>query len=336
MSEQALVSQKMSPEKRVAVVLASLDPEVAALVMKELEPNVMTRAAESIRNLGIVPGTILKQALGESLKELRTYNNALHGGDRLAVGLLSRVVGEQQATNMLELGQVAGNRFGALASYRAEEIARMLSAESSSVVALVLRFLPAQLASDSLSHFEDDIRNKVVIQMATAELPQEKVIDQIEKHLVARLPASAKRGRDDSTRLEAVVCIMQRSSKEVQDAMLEELAKTDQALADQVRDQMFVFEDIVNLEDSAVRRIMQELETGILSKALRKASDEAKKAFFGNMSKRAAEGLEEEMSFSGKMAFSEVAKAQKEVVQVARRLAEQGEIQISAQEEEYV
>ncbi|MDF7800923.1 FliG C-terminal domain-containing protein [Pontiellaceae bacterium B1224] len=335
-SEQALVSQKMTPEKRVAVVLASLEPDVAAKVMRELDPHIMTRAAESIRSLGIVPGNLFRKAIAESLQELQAYNDAVHGNDSLAVGLLSKVVGEQQAASMLELGQMAGNRFGALVSRKPEEIARMLAAESSSVVAVVMRFLPSQLASETLSHISEDVRRKVVLQIATAELPSERVIDQIEQQLVSRLPASVKRKQDDKERIDSLVSIMQRSSKEVADAMLEELSKQDSALADLVRDRMFVFEDIARLDDAAVRRIMQELETGILSTALRKASDEVRNRFLSNMSRRAADGLQEEMEYAGKMPFSEVLAKQKEVVQVARTLAEQGEIKIGSSEEEYV
>ncbi|MDF7808013.1 FliG C-terminal domain-containing protein [Pontiellaceae bacterium B12219] len=326
----------MTPEKRVAVVLASLDPDVAAKVMRELDPHIMTKAAESIRNLGIVPGNLYKKALAESVQELKAYGDAVHGNDSLAVGLLSKVVGEQQAASMLELGQMAGNRFGALVSRKPEEIARMLAAESSSVIAVVLRFLPSQLASETLSHIKEEIRNKVVIQIATAELPPERVIDQIEQHLVARLPASVKRKQDDTERIDSLVSIMQRSSKDVADAMLDELGKQDPALADLVRDRMFVFEDIARLDDAAVRRIMQELETGVLSTALRKASEEVRNRFLSNMSRRAADGLQEEMEYAGKMPFSEVLAKQKQVVQVARSLAEQGEIKIGSSEEEYV
>ncbi len=336
MAQQALVSQKMEPEKRVAVVLASLDPDVAAQVMKELDPVIMTKAAESIRSLGIVPGPMMQHAISDSLQELQIYGDAIQGGDSLAVGLLSKVVGEQQAASMLELGQVAGNRFGALASRRPEEISRMLAAESSSVASLVLRFIPSQLSSDTLALLDEDKRRKVVVQMATAELPADRVIDQIEKHLVARLPSTSKRKQDDDERLGAVVSIMQRSPKDTAEAMIDELAKQNPELADRVRDQMFVFEDIARLEDAAVRRIMQELDNGVLSVALRKATEEVKDRFFSNMSKRAAEGLLEEMEFTGKVPFSEVVQNQKAVVLVVRNLAEQGEIKISATEEEYV
>lgn len=334
--ENGLVTQSIPPEKRVALILASLEPDVAARVMQELDPMVMTKAAESIRNLGIVPGPVLNNAVNESLVELQGYTNSIQGNASLAVGLLSKVVGEQQATSMLEIGQAGGNRFGALASRSAEDIARMLSAESASIVSLVLRFLPSKLASDTLELMDEVIRRKVVLQMATSELPPEHIIEQVEQQMVSRLPLAGKRTLDGDARIDAVVSIMQRASKEAADAMIEDLAKEDPDLADRVRDQMFVFEDFVNLDDDAVRRIMQELENGVLSVALRKASDKVKDRFFSNMSKRASEGLLEEMSFAGKMPSSEVLAKQKIVVQLARSLAGKGEISISSQEDEYV
>lgn len=336
MANQALVSLKMEPKKRLAAVLASLEPDVAVQVMKELDPNIMAKAAESIRNLGIVPGLMLRQAISESLQELHAYNSAINGNDSLAASLLSKVVGEQQAAAMLELGQMAGSRFGPLASRRPEEIARMLSPETPSVVSVVLRFLPSQLASDTLAFLDEEVRRKTVVQMATSELPSERVVDQIEKQLLSRLPIVSLRKQDDKERINAVVSIMQRCSKEVAEAMLEELGKKDPALADLVRDRMFVFEDIARLDDASVRRIMQELDNGVLSIALRKASEPVRERFFGNMSRRAVEGLMEEMEYAGKMPYSEVLAKQKLIVQLARRLAEQGEIKLGLQEEEYV
>jgi flagellar motor switch protein FliG len=335
-AEKALISQNLSPKSRVAVVLASLEPDVAARVMEELDPHVMTKAAESIRNLGMVPGNLYRKALFESLQELKVYGDSVQGNDNVAVGLLSKVVGEQQAASMLELGQMAGSRFGALVSRRPEEIAHLLESESTSVLAVVLRYLPSQLASQTLALLDEAVRRKVTVQIATAELPPERIIDQIEKHLVARLPASSKRKHDDKERIDALIAIMQRSSKEVSEAMFDELTKKDPALADLVRDSMFVFEDIARLDDAAVRTIMQELDNGVLATALRKTSEAVSARFFDNMSRRAADGLREEMEFAGKVPFSAVAEKQKEVVQLARSLAEQGKIKISATEEEYV
>lgn len=334
--ENGLVTQSIPPEKRVALILASLEPDVAARVMQELDPMVMTKAAESIRGLGIVPGPVLQTAVSESLAELQGYTNSIQGNNSLAVGLLSKVVGEQQAASMLEVGQAGGSRFGALASRRAEDISKMLDSESASIVSLVLRFLPSKLASETLEHLNEDIRRKVVLQMATSELPPEHIIEQVEKQMVARLPAAGKRSMDGDARLDSVVAIMQRASKDAADAMIEDLAKADPELADRVRDQMFVFEDFANLSDDSVRRIMQDLENGVLSIALRKASDKVKERFFSNMSKRASEGLLEEMEFAGKMPASEVVAKQKIVVQLARALAGKGEISISSQEDEYV
>lgn len=336
MAEKALATQQMTPKMRVAVVLASLDQDVAAKVMKELDPHVMTRAAESIRSLGVVPGGMLRKAISESFYELKSYGEAVHGNADTAVSLLSKVVGEQQAASMLELGQMAGNRFGALVARKPEEIARMLAQEPASVVTVVMRYLPAQLASEALTHFSEETRRKVVVQLATTELPPEPVIDRIEQQLVARLPSSAKRKQDDKERIDALVSIMQRSPKEVSESMIAELAKQNPALADLVRDRMFVFEDIARMNDASIRRILQEVDSGVLTIALRKSSDEVRDRFLGNMSHRAADGIREEMEFAGKMPFSEVLAKQKLVVEVARSLAEKGEIKIGMQEEEYV
>jgi len=335
-AEKLVVPEIVSAQKRAAIVLASLDKDVAAKVMHHLNPKVMTQAVECIRKLGLVPKDVFEVVIGESLKELQDYSASVQGGEGVAVDLLSEVVGEQQAASMLGIEQKNGARFGALASRRADEIMRTLSSESIGVIAVVLRFLPSELASDSLALLDEETRSKVVLRLATADLPTERVIEQIEKTLTARLPSSGRRKKDDQGRIDSIVAILQRSPKAVADAMLEELGKTDPDLANIVRDQMFVFEDFTRLDDGIIRKVLQELETGILSTALRKASDKVRDRFFKNMSSRAADGLREEMEFAGKMPASEVNAAQRRVVQVAQELAERGEIKIGAQGEEYV
>ncbi len=335
MAENAIVKQGVSPKQRVAVLLASMDSDVAAQVMQELDPHVMNCAVEEVRRLGMVTGQMREQAISESLKEMMEFGSAVFGGDGVAVGLLGKVVGEHKAVSMLDLGSMAGTRFGALTVRSAEEIVALLGKEPVGVCGLVLRYLPAALSAQTLSLFDDVRRKRIVVQMATADLPSEEVINQVETELSARISSSSAGGKDDA-RLDAVVSMLQRSSKDVREEMLEELEKDSPKLAAKVRDQMFVFDDFVRLDDAAIRRLLQDLESSVISTAMRKTSDEVKDRFFSNMSKRAVEALEEEMEFAGKMAFSEVLAKQKMVVDAARKLANDGEIQLMAQEEEYV
>lgn len=336
MSENALAKQSLDPEQRVAVLLASLDADVAAKVLQELAPPVMNKAVEVIRRLGLVPGGVRQQVIKESLNEIRTLSSAVYGGDGVAVGLLGKVVGEQRAVSMLDLGNMAGTRFGALSMRRAVDVAELLRAEPVSVIALVLHHLQAQQSSEVLAALDDALRRRVVVYMATVQLPPVEVIEQVEKQLTERLAPLSEDRSSDQGRIDAVVAIIQRSPKEVADAVLQDLEKKNPELANFVRDQLFVFEDIARLSDIAVRRIMQDLEPGVLAVALRKTTDAVKNRFFSNMSRRAAEALEEEMGFAGKIPFSEVQAKQKVVVKLAQKLASSGEIKIGLQEEEYV
>lgn len=336
MGEKSLVRQKLTSAQKAAVLLASLESDVAAEVMQELDPAVMTKVVGAIRNLGMVPGAVRKQAIAESLREMQVLSGALHGSDSMAADLLSKVVGEDRAASMLAMGEVSSSRFGALAMRRPEEIAKLLAPEQTSMIALVLRYLPSKLSSDTLSKFEEEVRQQVMVQMATAQLPPEAVIDQVETHLIARLPANDPRVDEGDSRLETVVSIIQRLPKEEGEKMLSALAAESPDLADAVRERLFTFEDIAGLTDEAIRRLIQELESGLLSKALRKAPEAVSKRIFSNMSRRAVEALEEEMEFSSKIAFSEVLEMQKRIVATTRKLADQGEIKIGSSEEEYV
>lgn len=335
-AENPVVKQKLSPKQRVAVLLASLDADVAAEVMGALEPQVMNRAIDEVRQLGMVAGQVRQQAISESLEEILSFNSAVFGGDGVAVGLLGKVVGENKAVSMLDLGSMAGNRFAALSIHRPEEIYALLKSEPVGVCGLVLRFLPAELAAQTMELFKEERSKRILLQMATVELPNDEVIDQVEAQLSARISQVAEGGNDDEARLEAVVSILQRSSKESRELLFSELEQTTPQLADKVRDQMFVFDDFVRLDDAAIRKILQELDNGVLSVALRKTNEDVKERFYSNMSKRAVEALDEEMEYAGKMPFSEVLAKQKVMVEVARKLAADGEIQLMAQEEEYV
>ena len=336
MSDKALVKTSLSPQQRVAVLLASLDPDVSAKVMQELDPEIMSRAVEEIRKLGMVPGHVRKQAISESLDEILSINTAVFGGDGVAVDLLGKVVGEHRAASILDLGQAAGSHFSDLAVRRPKEIAALLKSEPVGVCALVLRHLPSDLSAKSLALFDEERRKRIVLQIANADLPSEEVIVRIEEQLSARLSGDKEKGADDEARMNALVSILQRSSRDDSDALLDEIERESPELAAKLRDEMFIFEDFVQLSDAAIRRVLQDIDTGTLPIALRKASEEVKKRFFDNMSRRASEALLEEMEFSAKMPFSEVASKQKEIVEAARRLAAEGEIQLLTQDDEYV
>jgi flagellar motor switch protein FliG len=250
--------------------------------------------------------------------------------------LLAQAVGEKRAATMLNEQPPTKASFGSLAVMSAEQVAGILSREQAGVIAMVLRFMPGPLGAEILDILPSEIRRRVIVFMCTAEPPSEEIVARVESLINAKTgPSKKSKKGGDVDKLDAVTAIIQHAKRSVEEDLLGAIQEKSEALATEIRDRLFTFEDVVRLSDIAMRRVMQEIDMGVLAIALRNATPELRDKFFRNMSKRAGEALREEMEFSQKVRLTDVEAKQREIVNVIRTLAADGQISLSG-EDEYV
>jgi flagellar motor switch protein FliG len=327
-------------EQKIAILLASLDERVAASILQQLDPEVMTRVADAIRSLGIVPGKVRSKAIAECVRGIVEMGHVVQGDEKTVNSLLARAIGEKRASALLQERPVShGQAFQKIARAPIEELAGILQHEQPAVAGVVLRYLPAERAAHILALLPSDIRRRAIVFLCSSEAPAPDLLERIERFLESKIDPEKKTGQkdDDSDKLEAIAGIIQHVDKSVEEDLLAAIDETSEEIGKEIRDRLFTFEDIVKLSDAAVRRLLQEVDTSLLSVALRNASIALREKFFKNMSKRATEGLKEEMEFSQKMKISEIREKQREVVGVIRALESDGQITTGeGGEDEYV
>jgi flagellar motor switch protein FliG len=334
-------TMELRDEQKIAILLASLDERVAASILQQLDPEVMTRVADAIRSLGIVPGKVRSKAIAECVRGIVEMGQVVQGDEKTVNSLLARAIGEKRASALLQERPVSrGQAFQKIARAPLEELAAILQHEQPAVAGVVLRYLPAERAADILALLPSDIRRRAIVFLCSSEAPAPDLLERIERFLESKIDPDKKTGQKDddaADKLEAVAGIIQHVDKSVEEDLLAAIDETSEEIGKEIRDRLFTFEDIVKLSDAAVRRLLQEVDTGLLSVALRNASIALREKFFKNMSKRATEGLKEEMEFSQKMKISEIREKQREVVAVIRTLEAEGQIATGAGgEDEYV
>jgi flagellar motor switch protein FliG len=327
-------------EQKIAILLASLDERVAASILQQLDPEVMTRVADAIRSLGIVPGKVRSKAIAECVRGIVEMGHVVQGDEKTVNSLLARAIGEKRASALLQERPVShGQAFQKIARAPIEELAGILQHEQPAVAGVVLRYLPAERAAHILALLPSEVRRRAIVFLCSSEAPAPDLLERIERFLESKIDPEKKTGQkdDDSDKLEAIAGIIQHVDKSVEEDLLAAIDETSEEIGKEIRDRLFTFEDIVKLSDAAVRRLLQEVDTSLLSVALRNASIALREKFFKNMSKRATEGLKEEMEFSQKMKISEIREKQREVVGVIRALESDGQITTGeGGEDEYV
>jgi flagellar motor switch protein FliG len=329
----------LTDQQKIAILLATLDEKISASIIQQLDPDVMARVADTIRTLGVVPGDIRDKAIRECVRGIMEMGNAVQGDEKTMNSLLAKAIGEKRAAAML-LDRVPSGReaFASLSGITGEQIASILSREQPSVIAVVIRYLPAEKSGEILDILPSDVRKQVIVSLCSSNPPSPEVVARIEEFLDSRIGQSKKaRKLDEDDKVEVITRIIQSVSKPVEEELLTAIDDSAESLGKEIRERLFTFEDIIKLNDVAIRRVLQEIDTAVLAVSLRKASIALREKIFKNMSKRASEALKEEMEFSKKMKLSEIQAKQKEIVDVIRRLESEGQVSVGEEgADEYV
>lgn len=336
-----MAATDLTDTQKIAVLLASMDQKIAASVLQQLEPGIMTNVAEAIRTLGVVPGESRNKAIADCLQGIVKMGDVVQGDDNTISSLLRQAIGEKRATAMLQDGSVlTRDAFVNLADVPSEQISGILSREQPSVAAVILRHLPPEKSAEILNSLSSDTRRRAIVLMCTCDPPAPEVVAKIEGYMESQTGQSKKKSTKkaaDTDKLDIVSTILQQVDRSIEEELLTAIDDASESLGNEIRDKLFTFEDIIQLSDVAMRQVLQNIDMSLLASALRGASIDVRQKFFKSMSKRASAGLKEEMEYSQKMKRSEVEEKQKEIVNVVRSLEADGQITLGeGKEDEFV
>lgn len=323
--------EMFSGKKKAAVVLLALGPEISSTILKQFTEKEIESVTMEIANLDRVGKEKRDEVLEEFLLFSQAQQYVLEGGVDYARELLERTLGRHKATELIKRlkEQVRVRPFTFARDTDPEQLVNMINREHPQTIALILSYLDSQQAAAVLSDLPEESRADIARRIALMERTSPEILKEVEAVLQEKLSTVFQQDFTQAGGLETVVNILNSVDRGTEKIILEELEKDDAELADEIRQRMFIFEDIISLDDSSIQRVIREVDSKELAKALKGASEEVKDRIYRNVSRRAAEMLREDLEFMGPVRLREVEEAQQRVVAIIRRLDETGEIIIS-------
>jgi flagellar motor switch protein FliG len=318
--------------RKAAIAMVALGEDSAASIFKFLGEHEIESIAREIAGLGSVPNELGEQVLLE-LNSSATSSRTALGGVEQARRILARSLGPEQSRRIVDrivqsMNTSAG--FASLERANPAQLSKFFLGEHPQTTALIMAHLPAQVAAQLLEQLPDDMRSDVLMRMATlGEIPPD-VIARISGVIEQRLRGLGGQTREQRGGVRAVAELFNCLDRGVRSPALERLEALAPDTATAVRNLMFVFEDLVNVEEAGIREIVNRADKKVLTLALKGASDAIRDRFFVNMSKRAVDLMKEEMEILGAVRLREVEKAHQEIVAIARKLEEEGLISTGA------
>ncbi len=325
------VSQLPAPDlsgvKKAAILTLLVGEDTASQVFKYLSEEEIERIAREVATIGKVASDNGTAVLEEFHSMWQAADYLTRGGVEYAQKLLVKTLGHEMARRVLDRvvkSFESTMAFNALEKADPQQLSKFILTEHPQTIALILAHLKPAQASQLLNSLPEDLRVDVVTRMASLDEISPEVITRISSVIEQRLKSVGGATHESYGGVRAVAELLNRLDRGVSQPVLEAIENQSPDLAVSIRNLMFTFDDLVGVEDSALREIIQRADKKVLTIALKGANEDIRGRFFQNMSKRASEMVKEEMEVLGAIRLREVEKAQHEIVAIARKLEEEG------------
>jgi flagellar motor switch protein FliG len=317
--------------RKAAVLLISLSQDQAAEIMKRLPLEAAEEVGREIASLREINSAVRLEVFDEFYTLALANSYVAEGGLEYAKALLRKSLNNDEASRIIKqvTQQVQTTPFSFLQKAESENLLTFIQDEHPQTIALILAHLPPQKASEILVGLPGQKQIEVVKRVANMEQTNPEVIKEVERGLEHRLSDIVSQTFEKAGGVDTVAEILNLADRSTEKGIMEGLEAEDPDLVEQIRRLMFVFEDILLVNDKGIQSVLKEVDNDALSLALKTASDELKQKIFKNMSERAAQLIQEDMQYMGPVRVSDVESAQQKIVDVVRRLEDAGEIIIA-------
>ena len=317
--------------QRAAILLISLGPERSAGIFKHLKEEEIEELTLEIANTRSVTPQVKEEVINEFYEVCLAQQYIAEGGIGYAKDLLEKALGAEKAMDVI--GKLTASLqvkpFEFVRKTDATQLINFIQDEHPQTVALILSYLVPQQAAQVVSALPPEKQADVARRIAVMDRTSPEIIKEVEKVLESKLASLVNQDYTIIGGVDAVVEILNTVDRGTERHIMETLEVEAPELAEEIRKKMFVFEDILLLDDRAIQRVLRDVENNDLSVALKNANEEVKNAIFNNVSKRLAVMIKEDMDFMGPVRMKDVEEAQQKIVNIIRKLEDSGEIVIS-------
>lgn len=322
---------ELSGRQKAAILLISMGPDVSASVYRHLSEEEIERLTLEISSVRKVDSKSKEDVLEEFHQIALAQDYITQGGISYAKQVLEKALGSENAANIINrlTSSLQVKPFDFARKADPAQILNFIQNEHPQTIALVLSYLDPTQAGQILSELPQDMQADVARRIALMDSTSPEVINEVEQILERKLSATVTQDYTHTGGIESVVEVLNGVDRSTERTILDALEIQDPELAEEIKKRMFVFEDIVTLDNRAIQRVIRDVENADLLLSLKVASEEVKEIVYRNMSKRMVDTFKEEMDFMGPVRLRDVEEAQSRIVAIIRRLEEAGEIVIA-------
>jgi len=326
-----MAQTRLTGKQKAAILIVSLGPEIAANIYRFLREEDIEQLTLEIANLNKVSNEQKNDILEEFYQMLVAQNYITEGGIDYAKEVLEKALGTQKAIEIINrlTSSLQVRPFDFIRKADPSQLMNFLQNENSQTIALVMTYLTPEQSASLLSSLSPEKQVDIARRVATMDRTSPEIIMEVEKVLERQMASVVTEDYTNVGGIQAVVNILNNVDRGTEKNIIEALEVDNPELAEEIRRRMFVFEDILSLDNRSIQRTLREVDNQDLTMALKGASEDVKKRIFENMSKRQAEMVKEDMEYMGPVRLRDVEEAQQKIVNIIRKLEEAGEIIIS-------
>ena len=323
--------REMDGVEKAATLLITLGPEKSAKIFKHLKEEEIEQLTLEIANTSSVSPQTKEKVLSEFYEICLAQQYIAEGGIGYAKELLEKALGEEKAKDVI--GKLTASLqvrpFEFIRKTDPSQLLNFIQDEHPQTIALILSYLPASQASMVVSSLPPEKQADVARRIAQMDRTSPDVIKQVEKVLERKLSSLVNQDYTIVGGVDAIVSILNSVDRGTEKHIMETLEVEEPELADEIRKKMFVFEDILSLDDRAIQRVLRDVDNSDLALALKGATEEVQNVILNNLSKRLAVMIKEDMEYMGPVRMKEVEEAQQKIVNIIRKLEDSAEIVIA-------
>lgn len=324
-------SNEMMGIQKAAILLIALGPEKSATIFKHLKEDEIEELTLEIANTRSVSPQTKEEVLNEFYEVCIAQQYIAEGGIDYAKDLLEKALGQDKAHDVISklTASLQVRPFEFIRKTDASQLLNFIQDEHPQTIALILSYLPAGQASAVISALPLDKQADVARRIAQMDRTSPDVIKEVERVLERKLASLVNQDYTIVGGVDAIVEILNYVDRGTEKHIMENLEVEEPELADEIKRKMFVFEDILSLDDKTIQRVLRDVDNNDLGIALKGTSEEVQNVIFNNLSKRLAAMIREDMDFMGPVRMKGVEEAQQKIVNIIRRLEDTGEIIIA-------
>ncbi|WP_020410475.1 flagellar motor switch protein FliG [Hahella ganghwensis] len=328
--------RKVNRTEAAAILLMSLGEADAAQILKHMGPKEVQRVGAQMAQLQNVTQEVVEQVTSEFLEAVGGQTGLGIGADDYIRTMLTQALGEDKASGLIDRILMGGNTTGldTLKWMESRAVADIIRYEHPQIQAIVISYLDADQAAEVLANFDEKVRLDIIMRVASLETIQPQALQELNNILERQFSGGTSAQTSKIGGVKCAANIMNFMDSSIEAPLMDSIKEMDTDLGTQIEDLMFVFDNLKDVDDRGIQALLREVSSDNLILALKGADDDLQEKVFRNMSKRAAELLRDDLEARGPVRISEVEAAQKEILTIARRMADAGEIMLGGAGEE--